>query len=130
VGSTVGAHAVRFGKYIRDRREELKLTQEDIAAQLGVSQPLVSRWEQGKDSPVDRIDHLARILEVPLIQLVERVFELFNPVEQAIMNDDALLPKERTAMLSAYGALTGRDSARLVASFQAQVESERLRRTS
>lgn len=37
-----------FGKFIRDRREQLSLSQEEVAYRLGVSQTYYSFMERGK----------------------------------------------------------------------------------
>lgn len=51
--------------FIKRRREELGLTQKDIAAAVGVSEATVSRWESGDigDMKRSRIAALARILQ-------------------------------------------------------------------
>jgi transcriptional regulator with XRE-family HTH domain len=43
-----------LGKYLRDRRDELKLTQEQLASEIGVSQATVSQYEQGTITPRPR----------------------------------------------------------------------------
>lgn len=40
-----------LGENIRKRREELKLSQEDVAERLGVSRQAVSKWEKGQSKP-------------------------------------------------------------------------------
>jgi transcriptional regulator with XRE-family HTH domain len=40
-----------FGKLLRELRRHLRLSQEGLAAALGVSFPTVSRWERGKSKP-------------------------------------------------------------------------------
>jgi transcriptional regulator with XRE-family HTH domain len=41
-----------IGVRIRDRRKELKLTQESLAKRLGVEKAAVSHWEKGRSLPV------------------------------------------------------------------------------
>ena len=41
----------KIGKYISNKRKELKLTQEQLAEKLGVTDRSVSRWENGKSMP-------------------------------------------------------------------------------
>ena len=54
-----------FGKTVRARREELGLAQERLAAELGVTQQTVSRWENGMALPRPaRLLALARILDL------------------------------------------------------------------
>lgn len=40
-----------FGEFLRDLRNELGLSQEGLASQLGLSFPTVSRWERGRAKP-------------------------------------------------------------------------------
>ena len=42
---------IKIGKFISELRKERKLTQEQLAEKLGVSQKSVSRWETGKNMP-------------------------------------------------------------------------------
>ena len=49
-----------LGRLIGDARRSAGLTQAQLAAAIGTSQSVVSRWERGADSP--RIDTLVRIL--------------------------------------------------------------------
>mgnify|MGYP001119719589 FL=1 len=42
---------IKIGKFIAELRKEKKLTQEELAVLLGVSNKSVSRWENGKNLP-------------------------------------------------------------------------------
>lgn len=56
---------------IKARRQELKLSQDYIADQLGVSRQAVSKWETGKSMPsAQNLADLAAILEISLSELV------------------------------------------------------------
>ncbi|MBR6823712.1 MAG: helix-turn-helix transcriptional regulator [Firmicutes bacterium] len=56
---------------IRRRRLELKLSQEYIADQLGVSRQAVSKWESGQSEPAAaNLAELAALLELSLAELV------------------------------------------------------------
>lgn len=37
----------KVGKKLRERREQLKMTQREVAAKLGVAQPVYQRFEKG-----------------------------------------------------------------------------------
>src|SRR5690349_5848796 len=60
---------VAMGAKIRQRREELELTQEDVAREMRgrVTGSRVSLWERGKHRPHDdSLEELARVLRVPV----------------------------------------------------------------
>ncbi|CAA9323818.1 MAG: hypothetical protein AVDCRST_MAG68-2119 [uncultured Gemmatimonadetes bacterium] len=62
-------HAARIGARIRERREELHLTQSQLARQMpgSIDVNQVSRWERGVHKPHDdTLAELARILEVDI----------------------------------------------------------------
>lgn len=42
---------VGVGKLVRDLRSRLGLTQEKLAARLGVTYPTINRWENGRANP-------------------------------------------------------------------------------
>jgi putative transcriptional regulator len=46
-----GSTEKQIGKYVREMRLEMGLTQEQFAAKLGVSFPTVNRWENQKAKP-------------------------------------------------------------------------------
>src|SRR5260370_28847373 len=48
------------GALIREARSLAGLSQAELAARIGPTQPVVSRWERGTESP--RLDALARLL--------------------------------------------------------------------
>ena len=52
---------------IRQVREVQGVSQRELARRLGVSQPVVARWEAGRDSPrLDTLQRIAEALEVNL----------------------------------------------------------------
>lgn len=56
---------------IKTRREKLKLSQEYVAEQLGVSRQAVSKWETGQSEPTaSNLIQLAAVLEMNLSELV------------------------------------------------------------
>jgi len=61
-----------FGVRLRQARERLGLTQEDVAGRSGVHATEVSRIEAGKRDPkVSTLLRLARAVEVPAGQLLD-----------------------------------------------------------
>lgn len=55
-----------MGNYLADRRQELGLTQKEVAAIIGVAEATVSRWESGSIANMrrDKIDLYAKALKV------------------------------------------------------------------
>jgi transcriptional regulator with XRE-family HTH domain len=111
-----------LGSYIRTAREAQGLTQSDVATSLEISQSLVSRWEQGKAYPSEHLKVLAGLLQVDLIALVERQFEICNETERAILNDSRLSRRDQDTLLAAYGVLTDRDSLSHAAMLRTRLE--------
>lgn len=66
-----GQFAKRIGKALAKQRIARNLTQEQVAAQLGVEQETISRFERGATlPPLLRLIDLAEIFDVPLDALV------------------------------------------------------------
>lgn len=60
------------GENIKNKRKELKLSQEYVAEQLGVSRQAVSKWETGQSEPtVSNLVELANVFEIGLSELVD-----------------------------------------------------------
>lgn len=56
---------MEIGLRIRKVRQSKKITQAQLAAQLGISQTAIALWESGKRSiPFNAIDHIASILDI------------------------------------------------------------------
>lgn len=61
-----------LGKKIAARRKALKLSQEYLADQLGISRQAVSKWETGQSEPsAQNLAELAALLEITVSELVE-----------------------------------------------------------
>ena len=57
----------RFGARFKSAREQLKMTQLELAAVLGVSGAVISDWENGKTSPqLERLEAIAAGLSKPV----------------------------------------------------------------
>ena len=54
-----------MGKRIRDKREECKLTQEELANMIGVSRQTIYKWENGMTKHIDRpyVSNMASIFK-------------------------------------------------------------------
>lgn len=67
---------MEVGKFIREKREDLGLSQEDIARACGVNRATVSRWESGNISNMRRnkLEALANVLQIsPSALLTETI---------------------------------------------------------
>lgn len=61
----------RIGAFIAAMRKEQKLTQEQLAEKLGISNRSVSRWENGKTMPdLSMMEELCKVLEISLPELL------------------------------------------------------------
>ena len=64
-------HTEQFSAFLRQRRKELGLTQEQLAEKLHVSTAAVSKWELGKSLPdIAKIEDLAAALEVSVLEVL------------------------------------------------------------
>lgn len=62
---------MKINEIIREKRQELNLTQEKVAEHLGVSTPAVNKWEKGVSYPdITILPGLARLLETDLNTLL------------------------------------------------------------
>lgn len=65
------AYAYYFGETIRNRRKELKMTQEKLAVAVGKKRPYISRIENGEDVRLSNLLLVANALDLTL-QLTNR----------------------------------------------------------
>lgn len=58
---------VYIGKKLHERRQALKLTQQDVASQVFITAQQIHKYEKGLDRiPASRLYKLANVLSVPL----------------------------------------------------------------
>ena len=88
---------------LKTRRKELKLTQKDIADQLGISYQAYSAWERGvKEPSKERVNRLEQLLEVPKGYFTEiEIVRLYNTLsnkgkDQVVEYTRNLVQKEKT----------------------------------
>ena len=65
------AYSYYFGKIIRNRRKELKISQEKLAETVGKKRPYISRIENGEDVRISNLVLVANALDLS-IQLTAR----------------------------------------------------------
>lgn len=62
---------MQLGEIIRKYRKENNLTQEEVAARLGVSAPAVNKWENGVSLPdIMLLSPIARLFGISTDQLL------------------------------------------------------------
>jgi transcriptional regulator with XRE-family HTH domain len=94
---------------IRARREQIGLSQSDLAAQLGVTKSLLSLIESGKRGPTEeQLTILARVLELPAELLQLGTGRMPDDVRSAFLADAA----------GTVAAVRARTEARVVAAPQ------------
>lgn len=88
---------------LKARRKELKITQKDIADQLGISYQAYSAWERGvKEPSKEKVKRLEQILEVPKGYFTEiEIVRLYNTLSnkgknQVVEYARDLVQKEKT----------------------------------
>jgi len=88
---------------LKSRRKELKMTQKDIADQLGISYQAYSAWERGVKAPSkDKVKQLEKILKVPKGYFTEiEIVRLYNTLSnkgknQVVEYARDLVQKEKT----------------------------------
>lgn len=58
---------------VRELRTAAGMTQKDLADQLGVTVPTVSKWELGQRTPeLERVFRMTLIFGVPIEEIVQR----------------------------------------------------------
>ncbi|AUI77576.1 MULTISPECIES: helix-turn-helix transcriptional regulator [Lactiplantibacillus] len=82
-----------IGHRIKSKRLELKLTQNQVAEKLFVTQQTVARWENGKHTlPVKAVQDLSELFDVPTAyffgedQVIMRRFNFFAFVGSVLVN--------------------------------------------
>lgn len=63
---------IKFGKFLKELRNEKGMTQEQIAEQLNVSGRTVSRWETGSNMPdIGMLVELAEFFDVSITEIID-----------------------------------------------------------
>ena len=60
-----------IGENIRTYRKRLKLTQDQLADKVGVSWEMISRYERGESSPMNKLDSISKALMVKPQDIIE-----------------------------------------------------------
>jgi len=76
---------IKIGRFLKELRNERRLTQEKIAEQLNVSGRTISRWETGSNMPdIGMLVELAEFFDVSITEIIdgERKSEKMNQEEK------------------------------------------------
>lgn len=104
---------MRFGDYLKNKRRQKNITQEDLARALGVSSVFIHQLETGKvDAPsLERCQQIAEILEIPIDELwnVAKKERLARFMErEGISEDDfEVLTEAERILIKLYRILDG-----------------------
>ena len=94
-------NAEKTGQYIRQRRTELGMTQQDLADRLFISAPAISKWENGKSLPdIAILEKLAEVLDTS----VEAIMSSEQLVKEIIdLSDQKIRKSKRRTFVVAMG---------------------------
>lgn len=99
-----------LGSNISDKRKSLKLSQEYVAEQLGVSRQAVSKWETNRSEPsTENLIKLADLLDVDIKELVspEQYVEEQKNVRNQIKEDKNNIKMQMAACFGRIFLLVG-----------------------
>lgn len=84
-------HSV-LGRNVKFFRERMALKQEDLADYLGIKKETISRYENGRNIPLDKLEKLSDLFGVDLYDLFE------NDKSKKAFKIDELSPKDLKAI--------------------------------
>ena len=102
-----GAQKTALASAIRERREEIGLSQEDVARALDISLRTYSRWELGenkRDNISHRLESVAAALETTSDDLAARALVISGQPKDELLPEDAE-SLNRRAILELRGQL-------------------------
>lgn len=97
---------IKIGKFIVKCRTEKKLTQEDLARKLGITDKAISKWENGRCMPdISLLKELSEILGITTNELLSGE-RLNNPEEKTeIIILDSLKDNEKQRKRISQGSM-------------------------
>ena len=110
-----------MGQRIRRLREQLKLSQGDVAERLGVSRVAIIKYELGQTRPVRHLERLASILNTTADYLLTGRTDISRPLPTVL--EDVLLPAE-IDLLCKYRALNDKNRHVIDATIDALSETD------
>lgn len=103
---SVATDSNEIGRRIAARRQELRLSQDELAARLGVSPTTVGNWETGKHYPKRHLGALEAQLRVNLRD-DQRVLNYATQDEAFIWSLDRFSEPERRRLIDALRQIRG-----------------------
>ncbi len=74
---------MEISQFLKDQRKEKKMTQEEVAAAIFVSQKSISNWERGKAFPdIDSLIRLARLYDFSLDSILLEGSEVVDDLKK------------------------------------------------
>ena len=100
-----------IGAYIREQREQAKISLRQLAQAAGISNPYLSQVERGLRKPsADVLNQIAKALRVSAEVLYVRAGILEpsdkSQVRDAIITDTAITERQKQVLLDIYAAFT------------------------
>ncbi len=87
-----------FGKYISHKRNEMQMTQEELATKLHVSKSAIAKWETDGGIPDrDNLKKLAKVMKVS----VDELYRIIDKSEKR--NEEINITSDIIATLELYG---------------------------
>lgn len=97
---------MNFGVQIKNLRKERKLTQEQMASQLGISRQAVSNWENDRNLPdIEMLILMSQTFHISLDELILGGDEMNNMTEKLIHDGSEGRSAKRNLMSLAIGAI-------------------------
>lgn len=91
-----------IGLKIREKRNKQGLTQQQLADSIGVTWEMVSRYERGDSSPLNRMEALAKALDTSPLELLQEYYESSDSVMlDSMINNIPLFTQVPTTLLFA-----------------------------
>lgn len=74
---------MEVGMRIKQRRNELRLTQDEVAEALGITRQTISNWENGRSYPdIERVIRLSEIYQLSLDELLKGDVKMVHHLQE------------------------------------------------
>lgn len=91
---------------IKELREKMGIEQKQLAVDLGVSQPTISDWENGRKTPsAKRTEKIADYFQVTIDYLLCRTDDAFSQDSRSVTGNDEEIDKELRELKAIWNQL-------------------------